>query len=180
MAAAATARRAAVPARVPSRRAPARAPSRRAPARRPGGQLIPLAAGAATAVRQLPDSSLMVRMTGGRVWIGVLGVLLAGIVAVNVVTLSIAASAGHVDQKRIRAGTDQRLRGAGAQFGGGRRNRGQVSIAHGSLEANQQAVGENLLAARGERRLERSVTDSLSATHEADWRISTWVRVLST
>jgi hypothetical protein len=89
MAAAATARRAA---------APARAPSRKAPARRPGGQLIPIAAGAATAVRQLPDSSLMVRMTSGRLWIGVLGVLLAGIVAVNVVTLSIAASAGHVDQ----------------------------------------------------------------------------------
>ena len=121
MAAAATARRAATPARAPSRKAPARkkppalkvaaaAPARKAPARktaparrkapvrRPGGQLIPIAAGAATAVRQLPDSSLMVRMTSGRLWIGVLGMLLAGIVAVNVVTLSIAASAGHVDQ----------------------------------------------------------------------------------
>ena len=37
-------------------------------------------------------------MTRGRVWIGVLGVLLAGIVALNVVTLSLAASAGHIDQ----------------------------------------------------------------------------------
>jgi hypothetical protein len=81
--------------RPPARKAPAR---RKPPARRPGGQLIPIAAGAATAVRQLPDSSLIVRMTSGRLWIGVLGVLLAGIVAVNVVTLSIAASAGHVDQ----------------------------------------------------------------------------------
>jgi hypothetical protein len=81
--------------RAPARKAPAR---RRAPVRRPGGQLIPIAAGAATAVRQLPDSSLIVRMTSGRLWIGVLGVLLAGIVAVNVVTLSIAASAGHVEQ----------------------------------------------------------------------------------
>jgi hypothetical protein len=79
----------------PARKAPAR---RKPPARRPGGQLIPIAAGAATAVRQLPDSSLIVRMTSGRLWIGVLGVLLAGIVAVNVVTLSIAASAGHIDQ----------------------------------------------------------------------------------
>jgi hypothetical protein len=60
--------------------------------------LIPIAAGAAIAVRQLPDSGLMVRMTRGRAWIAVLGVLLAGIVALNVVTLSIAASAGHVDQ----------------------------------------------------------------------------------
>ena len=40
----------------------------------------------------------MVRMTQGRLWIGVLGVLLAGIVALNVVTLSLAAAAGHIDQ----------------------------------------------------------------------------------
>lgn len=83
----------------PARKAPARAPARRkAPVRRPGGQLIPIAAGAATAVRQLPDSSLMVRMTRGRAWIGVLGVLLAGIVAINVFTLSLSASAGHIDR----------------------------------------------------------------------------------
>jgi len=84
---------------VPARGAPARkAPTRRkAPSRRPGGQLIPIAAGAATAVRQLPDSSLMVRMTRGRAWIGVLGVLLAGIVAINVVTLSLSATAGHIE-----------------------------------------------------------------------------------
>jgi hypothetical protein len=79
----------------PARKAPA---PRRAPARRPGGQLIPIAAGAAGAVRHLPDSGLVVRMTRGRAWIGVLGVLLAGIVALNVVTLSLAASAGHVEQ----------------------------------------------------------------------------------
>lgn len=123
MAVAATARRAAAPARAPSRKAPVRrkppgleaatvrpAPARKAPvrktaparrstpARRPGGQLIPIAVGTATAVRHLPDSSLMVRMTRGRVWIGVLGVLLAGIVAINVVTLSLAASAGQIDR----------------------------------------------------------------------------------
>ena len=111
MAAAATARRAAAP--VPTRRvrtsrnagrsansAPARTAPRpsRAPVRRPGGHLIPIAVGTATAVRHLPDSSLMVRMTRGRAWIGVLGVLLAGIVAVNVVTLSLAASAGQIDR----------------------------------------------------------------------------------
>jgi hypothetical protein len=114
MAAAATARKSvAAPARparkrpaltvAPARRAPLpkspnRKPARKAPARRPGGQLIPIAVGTATAVRNLPDSSLMVRLTRGRVWIGVLGVLLVGIVALNVVTLSLAAGAGHVDQ----------------------------------------------------------------------------------
>lgn len=113
MAAAATARKAAAaPARAPrrkrpslvvapARKAPLRKPTparRRAPARRPGGQLIPLAVGTASAVRKLPDSGLVVRMTRGRAWIGVLGVLLVGIVALNVVTLSLAADAGHIDQ----------------------------------------------------------------------------------
>jgi hypothetical protein len=96
MAVAAAARRSSVAA-APA--APRKAPARpKAPARRPGGQLIPIAAGAATAVRQLPDSGLMVRMTRGRAWIAVLGVLLVGIVAINVVTLSLSASAGHIDR----------------------------------------------------------------------------------
>jgi hypothetical protein len=104
MAAAATARKAA-PAPARRRRrpaltvAPARKPApRKAPARRPGGQLIPIAVGTANAVLELPDSSLMVRMTRGRAWIAVLGVLLVGIVALNVVTLSLAAGAGHIDR----------------------------------------------------------------------------------
>ncbi len=102
---------AAAPATVPTRRAPARkAPARRAPARSPqrarpktkrsGGQLIPIAVGrTAGAVRQLPDSGLVVRMTRGRAWIAVLGVLLVGIVTLNVVTLSFAASSGKIDEE---------------------------------------------------------------------------------
>ncbi len=83
----------------PPRPKPARAPrQRQAPARRPGGHLIPIALGTATAVSHLPDSGLVVRMTRGRLWIGVLGVLLAGIVALNVFTLSLAASASHIDE----------------------------------------------------------------------------------
>ena len=103
---AATVRRA--PARVtaPAKRAPAervpakRAPARRqpAPVRRPGGALIPIAVNTASAVGRLPDSGLVVRMTRGRAWIAVLGVLLTGIVALNVITLSFAASAGHVEE----------------------------------------------------------------------------------
>ena len=83
----------------PARRAPARAPQRVRPKpRRTTGQLIPLAVGrTAVAVRQLPDSGLMVRMTRGRAWIAVLGLLLAGIVALNVITLSFAASSGKID-----------------------------------------------------------------------------------
>jgi hypothetical protein len=96
MAVAAPARQAA-PAR--ARTAPARAPQRRPASRRAPARVIPLAAvRTASAVRHLPDSSLVVRMTRGRVWIGVLGLLLAGIVGLNVVTLSLAATAGQIEQ----------------------------------------------------------------------------------
>jgi hypothetical protein len=88
----------AAPARGPTRRAPARKPAqKRAPAARP--KLVVVAGHAAGAVRQLPDSSLVVRMTRGRAWIAVLGVLLVGIVALNVATLSFAASAGQIDEQ---------------------------------------------------------------------------------
>lgn len=84
------------PARVPARRAPARRPAQK---RRPAGRprLVVVAGRTAGAVRQLPDSSLVVRLTRGRAWIAVLGVLLVGIVALNVATLSFAASAGKID-----------------------------------------------------------------------------------
>jgi len=94
----------------PKRKAPARKPprTRTAPARKPVPKRAPatarpklaVAAGrTAVAVRGLPDSNLMVRMTRGRAWIGVLGVLLVGIVALNVATLSFAASAGKIDEQ---------------------------------------------------------------------------------
>lgn len=90
------------PARKPTRSrattAPARRPvTKRAPAARP--KLAVVAGRTAVAVRELPDSSLVVRMTQGRLWIGVLGALLAGIVALNVATLSFAASQGKIDEQ---------------------------------------------------------------------------------
>jgi hypothetical protein len=99
--------RVAAPAKAPARKpAPRRAPARRAPQpKRPGrlqagGQLIPIAVGrTAVAVSQLPDSGLVVRMTRGRAWIAVLGVLLVGIVALNVATLSFAATSGRIDEQ---------------------------------------------------------------------------------
>ena len=100
------------PARKPMRSsavaAPAKAPARRAPARRPAPKRAPatarpklavVAGRTAVAVRQLPDSSLVVRMTRGRAWIAVLAFLLVGIVALNVATLSFGASAGKIDEQ---------------------------------------------------------------------------------
>ncbi|HEX6688709.1 MAG TPA: hypothetical protein VF085_08600 [Solirubrobacterales bacterium] len=153
MAAAATARKSSVtsPARVsrrkrtplaiaPARKAPARKPApRRTPARRPGGQLIPIAVGTASAVRSLPDSGLMVRMTRGRAWIGVLGVLLVGIVALNVITLSLAAGAGHVDQN-IQALDEENslLRSRDAQKSGA----GRIAHSAAALGLSAAAVDE--------------------------------------
>jgi hypothetical protein len=120
--------------KAPTRKAPGRKPAaRQAPARAPrrvrtssraaavGGQLIPFAGRTAVAVGQLPDSGLMVRMTRGRAWIAVLGVLLVGIVALNVVTLSFAASSGRIDaaitalgqENPILEGRDTRLTSPG-------------------------------------------------------------------
>lgn len=106
MAVAAPARRSvAAPAPAPSRTT---APKRKAPARRPAPRRAPattrpklavVAGRTAVAVRGLPDSGLVVRMTRGRAWIAVLGLLLVGIVALNVATLSFAASAGKIDEQ---------------------------------------------------------------------------------
>jgi hypothetical protein len=107
-------RAAAAPA--PARRAPARAPQRRPQKKRAsGGQLIPLAVGrTAVAVGQLPDAGLMVRLTRGRAWIALLGVLLVGIVGLNVVTLSFTASASKIDQQITALGKENSVLGGRA------------------------------------------------------------------
>ncbi len=120
MAAAATARKATAPARTArprSRRAQGRRPRPRSSARQaPAGRLIShktgravarprIMAGAALvpqaavrsagAVRDISDSNLIVRLTRGRSWIAVLCALLGGIVALNVLSLSLNAGAGR-------------------------------------------------------------------------------------
>lgn len=49
----------------------------------------------AVAVGGLADSSLVVRLTRGRLWIGLVGVLLVGIVGLNVAALSFSASSSN-------------------------------------------------------------------------------------
>lgn len=102
MAATATARSSAPARRSPARRPPARAPGprRTAPRRRkgqtPAAGFVPVAVGrTAGAVGGLADSGLVVRLTRSRLWIGLLGGLLVGIVALNVVALSFSASSSN-------------------------------------------------------------------------------------
>jgi hypothetical protein len=62
-----------------------------------GAALFPQAAmRSAGAVRDLSDSGLIVRLTRGRGWIAVLCALLGGIVALNVLSLSLTAGSGRV------------------------------------------------------------------------------------
>jgi hypothetical protein len=61
---------------------------------------VPVAVGAtAGAVGGLADSSLVVRLTRGRLWIGALAVLLVGIVALNVMALSLNASSSKTGRQ---------------------------------------------------------------------------------
>ena len=83
-----------------------RATPRQHPIRFAGGSaadaaaMLPQAAiRSAGAVSDLSDSSLIVRLTRGRSWIAVLGVLLTGIVALNVIILSLNAGAGVAGEK---------------------------------------------------------------------------------
>jgi hypothetical protein len=122
---------------------PARSPRTRpiAPGRRgrTGSHLIPIAVGTATAVRQFPDSTLIVRMTQGRLWIGVLGALLAGIVALNVFTLSLTAEAGHIDQNVVALEKENSiLRSRDAQRSGSARVRHDA----GAIGLEMAAVDE--------------------------------------
>jgi hypothetical protein len=101
-----------------SRPAPQKRPVRGAPPKRrsatrrtaapkrahPG--LIPAAVGR---VGTIADSGLMVRMTRSRAWIGVLATLLAGIVTLNVVSLSYTASSGRVAARSDAVARDNAL-----------------------------------------------------------------------
>jgi hypothetical protein len=61
---------------------------------------VPVAVGAtAGAVGGLANSGLVVRLTRGRLWIGALAVLLVGIVALNVMALSLNASSSKTGRQ---------------------------------------------------------------------------------
>jgi hypothetical protein len=83
--------------RATTTRKPVAAPRRR-PARPVGSVAAPpgasLAARVAASIRALPDHSLLDRIIRGRVWIPLVGVLLAGIVAMQVEVLKLNAATG--------------------------------------------------------------------------------------
>jgi len=85
---------AAVPGRLaPPARRPAAKPAR--PARRATQSGLPLGVRALAYVRALPDHRWLDRLVRGRAWIPVLGILLTGIVAMQVEVLKLGASVGR-------------------------------------------------------------------------------------
>jgi hypothetical protein len=71
---------------------PAKLPARGA---RSAPRTMPLGRRAASYVRSLPDHALLDRIVRGRAWIPLLGVMLAGIVAMQVEVLKLSASMGQ-------------------------------------------------------------------------------------
>ncbi len=86
----------ALPGRVtaPAKPAPRRAPSRPR-TKTPPASSRPLAARIAAYIQALPDHRLLDRLVRGRAWIPLLGVLLVGIVAIQVEVLKLGTSIGR-------------------------------------------------------------------------------------
>ena len=85
----------------PARRSPAKTPQ---PAR-------PSARGRSASSAHLPDHSLLDRLIRGRVWIALLGVMLVGIVAMQVEVLKLGASMGrNIRQATVLQGHNEALR----------------------------------------------------------------------
>ena len=91
-----TPRRVSGPVREPGRgRVQARPPKAPVRGARPSVLTTPLAQRAASFVRALPDHAWLDRIIRGRAWIPLLGVMLAGIVAMQVEVLKLSASMGR-------------------------------------------------------------------------------------
>lgn len=98
--------------------APARTPIRRAPRRaaRPATR-IPLRTRAVSFVIALPDHPLLDRIVRGRYWIPILGVLLAGIVAMQVEVLKLSANMGRsIERGTALQSRNEQLRVSVAQL----------------------------------------------------------------
>jgi hypothetical protein len=152
----------------PARSAPARrtAPPKRSrsgasPAKRRRGStpitgFVPVAVGrTAGAVGGIADSGLFVWLTRGRLWIGLLGGLLVGIVGLNVMALSFSASSSQAGQQAddlrqansaLRADLAKQLSSQAVQDAA--RNLGLVFAAPGSIRYLHTSPGDAEKAAQ--------------------------------
>jgi hypothetical protein len=118
------------------------------------GRLVTLGVGrTAGAVGGLADSGLVVRLTRGRLWIGLLATLLVGIVALNVAALGFNASSSKV----ARAGDQLRRANSALEA----RIAGELSSHH--IQAAASKLGLALPAAGGIRYLRPGEDDAAEA-----------------
>ncbi len=150
--------------------APARSPRTRP--RHTPARLVPVAVGrTAVAVGGLADSGLMVRLTRGRLWIGLLATLLVGIVGLNVVALSFSArSSGTARQAEaleqrnsvLRAQLANRLTNAELQTTAA--ELGLLSPAPGEIRYLRPGDGDAAAAAKRLRDGDLTTRDSAAVT----------------
>lgn len=147
-------RRVSGPVRGRAATAPAAAPPRRST--RPS-RAIALRTRVAAFVRSLPDHVLLDRLIRGRSWIPVLGVMLAGIVAMQVEVLKLGASIGRsLERNSVLSSRNASLRQSVATLGDDQRIE-QLAASMGMVMAPPQAVG--FLAARGDGNAPRAVAN---------------------
>ncbi len=109
-----TSRRSPAPAR-PARRASG--PARRRPAQRPARSRA-ISARIGRFVRRLPDHPLLDQIVRGRAWIPLLGILLAGIVAMQVEVLKLSANMGRsLERGTALQSRNEQLQATVAQLG---------------------------------------------------------------
>jgi hypothetical protein len=133
-----------------------RAASRRRRGQTPIGGFVPVAVGAtAGAIGGIADSGLVVRLTRGRLWIGALGTLLVGIVALNVFALSFNASSSRLAEqtdglKRANSALQARIAGelSNEKVLAAAESMGLVYPAPNDVRALAPSRGDAALAAR--------------------------------
>jgi hypothetical protein len=112
--------------------------TRRAPSRR---SARPLGARAVAFARSLPDHPVLDRLIRGRAWIPVLGVLLVGIVAMQVEVLKLGTSIGRsIERGSMLQGENDQLRMTVAALGGDQRIE-RLAAARGMIMPAPAAVG---------------------------------------
>ena len=128
-----------------TRSASVAAPSR--PARRPGRRTAtktahrPLLAPAKAFVGSLPDHPLLDRIVRGRAWIPILGILLAGIVAMQVEVLKLSASMGRaIERATALQSRNEQLRASVASLSDARRIE-QLAANMGMVMPGPEAIG---------------------------------------
>lgn len=140
----------------PQIRAPRRAPApRHAAGRRPGGAT--LRARLVWFVRSLPDHRLLDRLIRGRVWIPLLGVMLVGIVAMQVEVLKLGASMGRaIERGTALQSTNELLRENIATLADDQRIE-RIAAARGMVMPGPAGVG--FLSARSAEDVQRAIAN---------------------